>query len=59
MVRVKVGDITTMGDVEVIVNAANGKGPMGKGVAGAMSTAGKKFPRSEVSSLQVPLNGPY
>lgn len=39
-VRVKVGDITAMGDVEVIVNAANGKGPMGRGVAGAIGHAG-------------------
>jgi O-acetyl-ADP-ribose deacetylase (regulator of RNase III) len=38
--RVKVGDITAIYDVEVIVNAANGKGPMGLGVAGAIGYAG-------------------
>lgn len=31
--RVKIGDITEMGDVEAIVNASNGKGLMGTGVA--------------------------
>lgn len=38
--RVKAGDITAIHDVEVIVNAANGKGPMGRGVAGAIGFAG-------------------
>lgn len=38
--RVKTGDITALKDVEVIVNAANGVGPMGKGVAGAIARAG-------------------
>jgi O-acetyl-ADP-ribose deacetylase (regulator of RNase III) len=51
MVRVKVGDITTMGDVEVIVNAANGKGPMGFGVAGAIGEAGGLVLRNAVRRI--------
>lgn len=50
-VRVKVGDITTMGDVEVIVNAANGKGPMARGVAGAIGQAGGSELRNAVRRI--------
>lgn len=50
-VRVKVGDITAIGDVEVIVNAANGKGPMGRGVAGAIGFAGGPELRNAVRRI--------
>lgn len=36
------GDITQVEDVDYIVNAANGKGPMGSGVAGGIRRAGGK-----------------
>lgn len=58
MVRVKVGDITKVGDVEVIVNAANGKGPMGKGVAGAIGQAGGPELRNAVRRI-CEANGGY
>lgn len=48
MVRVEVGDITELADVEVIVNAANGVGPMGRGVAGAIGNAGGATLRNDV-----------
>lgn len=40
MLRIEVGDITKLRDVEVIVNAANGIGVMGAGVAGAIGRSG-------------------
>lgn len=40
MIRLLVGDITKLRDVEVIVNAANGIGVMGAGVAGAIARSG-------------------
>jgi O-acetyl-ADP-ribose deacetylase (regulator of RNase III) len=40
LMRIVNGDITKLGDVEVIVNAANGIGIMGAGVAGALRRAG-------------------
>jgi O-acetyl-ADP-ribose deacetylase (regulator of RNase III) len=46
--RVLTADITSLEDVEVIVNAANGKGPMGRGVAGAIGFAGGPELRNEV-----------
>jgi O-acetyl-ADP-ribose deacetylase len=38
--KVGVGDITKVRDVDVIVNAANGIGVMGAGVAGALAASG-------------------
>lgn len=38
--RVGVGDITKVRDVDVIVNAANGIGVLGAGVAGALAASG-------------------
>lgn len=49
--RVKLGDITELTDVEVIVNAANGKGPLGKGVAGAIGQAGGLVLRNAVRRI--------
>lgn len=43
-----VADITELTDVEVIVNAANGVGPMGRGVAGAIGGAGGPALRNDV-----------
>ena len=43
-----IGDITKLKTVQVIVNAANGKGPMGRGVAGAIGQAGGLTLRNEV-----------
>jgi O-acetyl-ADP-ribose deacetylase (regulator of RNase III) len=56
--RVKVGDITAMADVEAIVNAANGKGPMGFGVAGAIGEAGGLELRNAVRRI-CEANGGY
>ncbi len=39
MLIIKVGDITKLKDVDVIVNAANGRSPMGRGVALAIKEA--------------------
>jgi O-acetyl-ADP-ribose deacetylase (regulator of RNase III) len=47
-IRVMVGDITKLNDVEAIVNAANGVGPMGSGVAGAIGYAGGPNLRNDV-----------
>lgn len=49
--RVLVGDITDLTDVEVIVNAANGDGPMGRGVAGAIGFAGGPTLRNDVRRI--------
>jgi O-acetyl-ADP-ribose deacetylase (regulator of RNase III) len=46
--RVLHKDITQLKDVEAIVNAANGVGPMGAGVAGAIGYAGGPTLRNEV-----------
>ena len=46
--RVLHTDITKLNDVEVIVNAANGVGPMGRGVAGAIGEAGGLTLRNDV-----------
>ena len=43
-----VGDITKVKNVEVIVNAANGVGPLGHGVAGAIGEAGGPILRNDV-----------
>ena len=45
------GDITALTDVEAIVNAANGKGPMGRGVAGAIGFAGGPVLRNAVRRI--------
>lgn len=44
-------DITKIKNVEVIVNAANGLGPMGYGVAGAIGRAGGPDMRKEVRDI--------
>lgn len=44
-------DITKTRDVEVIVNAANGKGPLGAGVAGAIGRAGGEQLKREVMKI--------
>lgn len=49
--RVLTADITKLKDVEVIVNAANGVGPMGRGVAGAIGEAGGSDLRNEVRKI--------
>jgi O-acetyl-ADP-ribose deacetylase (regulator of RNase III) len=49
--RVLIGDITGLKDVEAIVNAANGDGPMGRGVAGAIGKAGGPSFRNEVRRI--------
>lgn len=46
--RIVEGDITALKDVEIIVNAANGVGPMGRGVAGAIGQAGGPDLRNDV-----------
>jgi len=40
MIKAYIGDITKLKDVDYICNAANGYGPMGAGVAGAIKRAG-------------------
>jgi O-acetyl-ADP-ribose deacetylase (regulator of RNase III) len=40
MIKAYIGDITKVKDVQYICNAANGIGPMGAGVAGAIKRAG-------------------
>jgi len=40
MIQVTQGDITKLRDIDVIVNAANGIGVMGAGIAGAISRSG-------------------
>ena len=51
MIRAITGDITKLRDVEVIVNAANGIGVMGAGVAGAIARSGGEKFREEVRSF--------
>lgn len=46
-----IADITKLKNVEVIVNAANGKGIMGRGVAGAISYAGGLEFRNQVREI--------
>lgn len=40
MIKAMIGDLTKVEDVDYIVNAANGIGPMGRGIAGAIKRAG-------------------
>jgi len=40
MIKIQTGDITKIENVQYICNAANGRGPMGAGVAGAIRRAG-------------------
>jgi O-acetyl-ADP-ribose deacetylase (regulator of RNase III) len=56
--KIAVGDITALKNVEVIVNAANGKGPMGRGVAGAIGQAGGPGLRNAVRRI-CEANGGY
>lgn len=49
--RAIIGDITELDDVEAIVNAANGEGPMGRGVAGAIGKAGGPNLRNDVRRI--------
>lgn len=51
MLNVKLGDITALKNVDAIVNAANGQGPMGRGVAGAIGQAGGLELRNEVRRI--------
>lgn len=46
-----VGDITKLVDIEVIVNAANGCGIMGAGVAGAINRSSSGFVEEEAREL--------
>lgn len=52
-----VADITKLKGIEVIVNAANGRGPMGHGVAGAIGAAGGPQLRNEVRRICVDAGG--
>lgn len=47
MIEVRLGDLTKVPDVDYIVNAANGVGPMGSGIAGAIRKAGGKVIQDE------------
>jgi len=58
MIRTLVGDITKLRDVEVIVNAANGIGVMGAGVAGAIARSGGEKFQKEVR-MYAQLSGPF
>lgn len=49
--RILEGDITELTDVDAIVNAANGAGPMGRGVAGAIGFAGGLTLRNAVRTI--------
>jgi O-acetyl-ADP-ribose deacetylase len=49
--RALVADITELDDVEAIVNAANGKGRMGRNVAGAIARAAGKAFTTEVLGI--------
>tara|TARA_B100001778_G_scaffold334491_1_gene346118 strand:+ start:8916 stop:9479 length:564 start_codon:yes stop_codon:yes gene_type:complete len=51
MIRLLIGDITKLRDVEVIVNAANGIGVMGAGVAGAIARSGGEAFCDEVREI--------
>lgn len=51
MIRLLVGDITKLRDVEVIVNAANGIGVTGAGVAGAIGISGGEAFKKEVRNI--------
>lgn len=56
--KVGVGDITKVRDVDVIVNAANGIGVMGTGVAGAIAASGGEKFKTEVREY-AKANGPF
>jgi len=56
--RVFVGDITQLMNVEAIVNAANGVGRMGAGVAGAIARAGGQPLLDSVTEV-VKKSGPF
>lgn len=58
MIRLLVGDITKLRDVEIIVNAANGIGVMGAGVAGAIARSGGDEFRQGVR-IYAQDNGPF
>lgn len=47
MIKAIVGDITKLNNIDYIVNAANGVGPMGSGVAGAIRRAGGEMIQRE------------
>ena len=49
--KVIVGDITKVQDIEVIVNAANGCGIMGAGVAGAINRSSSDFVQEEAREV--------
>lgn len=56
--RVFVGDITKVENIDVIVNAANGIGIMGAGVAGAIARSGGDLLRENVRKV-VQDSGPF
>jgi O-acetyl-ADP-ribose deacetylase (regulator of RNase III) len=56
--RVIVGDITKVENVDVIVNAANGIGVMGAGVAGAIARSGGDLLKQDVKRV-VEEQGPF
>lgn len=47
MIKVVLGDLTKAKDVDYICNAANGVGPLGSGIAGAIRRAGGKIIEQE------------
>jgi len=58
MLKAVVGDITKVQDVDVLVNAANGIGVMGAGVAGAISRSGGEKWSNQVRDYARD-NGPF
>jgi len=56
--KVVQGDITKVEDIDVIVNAANGIGVMGSGVAGAIARSGGDLLKENVAKV-VREGGPY
>lgn len=59
MFRVEIGDITKLRDVEVIVNAANGIGVMGAGVAGAIARSGGDLLKSAARKAYLDHGEPF
>ena len=57
-INVYVGDITKVENIDAIVNAANGIGVMGKGVAGAIARSGGDLLKSHVKNI-IKDQGPF
>ena len=49
--RILLGNLVELKDVEVIVNASNGRGPMGRGIAGCIGQAGGYVLRNAVRRI--------